>query len=62
MVEDRHIKPILPITRYGFDDIPAASAFVRGGRHIGKIVVTNSKESASVTVRPVTHKLPLRAD
>ncbi|RFU78094.1 polyketide synthase [Trichoderma arundinaceum] len=62
MVEDRHIKPILPITTYRFDDIPAAFAFMRSGKHIGKIVISDGQESASVPVRPATRKLALRAD
>ncbi|KAL7929292.1 hypothetical protein V8C35DRAFT_331814 [Trichoderma chlorosporum] len=62
MVEERHIKPILPITTYGFNDIPAAFAFMRSGKHIGKIVISDSQESASVPVRPAVRKLALRAD
>lgn len=63
LVDAGHIKPIYPITTFGFDDIPSALAHVRSGRHIGKVIVTSGDKSDSqVYIRPAVPKLALRSD
>ena len=48
-----HLKAIHPITTYPFNQIPAAFAFMRSGRHIGKIVIVDEDNTESeVLVRP----------
>ncbi|KAF7898957.1 uncharacterized protein EAF01_008170 [Botrytis porri] len=63
LLEAGHIGPVHPITTFPFDDIAASFAFMRSGRHIGKIVITR-EENASIElpVRPPTKKLRLRHD
>ncbi|KAK3307388.1 uncharacterized protein B0T15DRAFT_484525 [Chaetomium strumarium] len=69
LIDGGHIRPIRPITTFGFDDVPAALQYIRSGRHLGKIVISNSKkgdekEDADVQVlaRPAVRKLQLRPD
>ncbi|KAM4059510.1 KR domain-containing protein [Hirsutella rhossiliensis] len=63
LVDGGHIKPIHPITTFGFDAVPAALAYIRSGRHLGKVVISDeNKETAHVPVRPATRKLQLRPD
>ena len=58
-----HIKPIHPIKVFPFEDIPAAFAYMRGGRHIGKIVISNGENAKiNVPVRPAPRSLALRDD
>jgi len=53
LVLEGHLKPIHPITTYSFDQIPSSFAFMRSGRHIGKIVISNKDASnVQVPVRP----------
>ncbi len=63
LIKGGHLKPITPIKTFPFTDIPAAFAYMRSGRHIGKIVITN-RENATVKVpiRPASRKLSLRSD
>jgi hypothetical protein len=35
------IKPISPVTVFPFEDIVDAFVFLRGGNHLGKIVISN---------------------
>lgn len=53
LLEGGHIKPIKPITRIGFDSIPAAFAYMRNGRHIGKVIITDGEAG-------ITSKVPIR--
>lgn len=63
LVAEGHIKAIHPITTFPFNDIPAAFAFMRSGRHIGKIVISDAEHSAAtVPVRPAMRRLSLRGD
>jgi hypothetical protein len=63
LLQDGHIRPIHPIKTFPFDNIPAAFAYMRSGRHIGKIVITNGDDrKVEVPVRPAARKLTLRAD
>ncbi|KAL0930068.1 polyketide synthase [Colletotrichum truncatum] len=63
LVNEGHIKPIHPITTFGFDAVPAALAYIRSGRHIGKVVISDGdKKDVQVPIRPATQKLILRAD
>lgn len=63
LYEGGHIKPIHPIKIFPFEDIPAAFAYMRGGRHIGKIVISNGeKAEVKVPVRPAPRPFELRAD
>ncbi|KAK2740618.1 polyketide synthase, partial [Colletotrichum kahawae] len=63
LVNSGHIKPIHPITTFGFDAVPAALAYIRNGRHIGKVVISDgSKKDVQVPIRPATRRLKLRSD
>lgn len=64
-IEADHLKPIHPITTFGFDAIPAALSHIRSGKHIGKIVISNQQqigEDAELPIRPAVRKLRLKPD
>jgi len=62
LVEARHVNAIHPIIEYGFDNVPAALAYIRRGQHIGKIVITNHGGDVQVPIRPALRTLQLRSD
>ncbi|KAI1353772.1 KR domain-containing protein [Xylaria sp. FL0043] len=62
LVEARHVNAIQPIIEYGFDNVPAALAYIRRGQHIGKIVITNHGGDVQVPIRPALRTLQLRSD
>ncbi|KAM0133546.1 hypothetical protein ACHAO1_006203 [Botrytis cinerea] len=62
LVHGGHVKPIHPVTIFGFNDIPAALAYIRSGRHIGKVVISDKGIDSQVPIRPATRKLNLRSD
>ncbi|EDN99357.1 hypothetical protein SS1G_02211 [Sclerotinia sclerotiorum 1980 UF-70] len=62
LINGGHIKPINPVTVFGFNDIPAALTLMHSGRHIGKVVVSDKGKSLQVPIRPATQKLKLRPD
>ena len=39
LVAKGHVKPIAPVTVFPFEDIVSAFRYLRGGTHIGKIVI-----------------------
>lgn len=45
MIEAGHVKPIAPIHQFSFADIPSAIRFLRAGKHIGKIVISDGVEA-----------------
>ncbi|KAL9115464.1 MAG: hypothetical protein Q9227_000785 [Pyrenula ochraceoflavens] len=58
-----HIEPIRPITIFSFDDITSAFRYMRDGKHIGKIVISNSSQGDfRVPIRPALQSLKLRHD
>lgn len=58
LISKGHVKPIAPITTFSFDDVPAAFRVLRGGKHIGKLVVTNGLDAKiEVPVRPSARAL-----
>ncbi|KAI4116922.1 MAG: hypothetical protein LQ345_002740 [Seirophora villosa] len=63
LVDAGHLKPIHPITTFGFDEVPSALAYIRSGRHIGKVVISNGhKGDTHVPIRPAVRSLSLRSD
>ncbi|KAK8033522.1 polyketide synthase [Apiospora marii] len=62
LVEARHISSIKPVVTYGFEDVPAALAYIRRGQHMGKIVITNHGEDVKVPTRPALRTLELKPD
>ncbi|KAK3903543.1 putative polyketide synthase protein [Staphylotrichum tortipilum] len=62
LIDGGHLRPIHPITTFGFDDVPSALAHIRGGRHIGKIVISSGQEDVKVPIRPAVSTLELRPD
>lgn len=63
LVNAGHVKPISPITTFSFGDIRSALAFIRSGRHIGKVVISDGETpDVQVPIRPETPKLALRGD
>ncbi|OBT76519.1 hypothetical protein VF21_05368 [Pseudogymnoascus sp. 05NY08] len=60
LINNGYIKPIHPITTFGFDEVPAALSHIRAGRHIGKIVITRRPdEDVQVPIRPAVRPLKL---
>ncbi|TGO18312.1 hypothetical protein BPAE_0387g00010 [Botrytis paeoniae] len=64
LLQEGHIKPIRPITTFGFDNIPEAFAYMRSGRHVGKIVISDGDNgiTSQVPIRPAMRQLDLRDD
>ncbi|KAB8293815.1 hypothetical protein EYC80_009297 [Monilinia laxa] len=62
LLDGGHIKPIHPVTVFGFDNIPAALEYIHSGRQIGKVVVSDKGKKLQVPIRPATRKLTLRSD
>ncbi|KAJ4293054.1 hypothetical protein N0V88_005718 [Collariella sp. IMI 366227] len=62
LINAGHVKPIYPITSFGFDDIPSALAHIRSGRHMGKVIISSGVEDVQVPIRPAVRKLALRSD
>ncbi|KAI0383025.1 hypothetical protein F5Y04DRAFT_270134 [Hypomontagnella monticulosa] len=63
LIDGGHIKPIHPITTFGFDEVVNALTYIRSGRHLGKIVISNgAKEDIQVPIRPAIRGLELRSD
>ena len=61
MIDGGHLKPITPITTFGMDDIISALAFIRSGKHLGKIVIADpEKEDVKVPIRPAIRSLRLQ--
>ena len=52
LLAEGHIKPISPVTVFPFDDIASAFRYMRDGKHMGKIVISNGQQpNVKVTVR-----------
>ena len=62
LIEAGHLKPIHPITTFGFEDIFPALAYIRSGIHLGKIVIYSGKEDVRVTLRPAIREIQLPPD
>ncbi|TGJ81907.1 hypothetical protein E0Z10_g6842 [Xylaria hypoxylon] len=61
LIEGSHIKPINPIHTFSWSEIPSAIRFLRGGNHIGKIVLSdNSSNNIQVPVRHAPKTLRFR--
>lgn len=51
------------MTTYAFEDVPAALAYIRTGRHLGKIVISNKNDKEIIVpTRPAIRKLKLSPD
>ncbi|KAF4630892.1 hypothetical protein G7Y89_g7242 [Cudoniella acicularis] len=58
-----HIKPITPVTVFPFEDIVSAFRFLRGGSHVGKVVISNkATKGVHISARPATPEVNLRPD
>ncbi|KAL2069921.1 hypothetical protein VTL71DRAFT_14600 [Oculimacula yallundae] len=63
LIDRGHVKPVAPIHRFSFADIGSAIRFLRAGKHIGKIVITDgSAPDIKVPVRLAPRPLKLRED
>lgn len=63
LLEDGHITPISPTKVFSFTDIPSAFRYMRGGSHIGKIVISDgTKPDVQVSTRAASRALSLRDD
>ncbi|CAI7593555.1 unnamed protein product [Penicillium palitans] len=63
MIDAGHVKPIAPIHQFSFADIPSAIRFLRAGKHIGKVVISDGAEAViKVPVRRAPKTLNLRSD
>ena len=49
------------MTIFGFDDVVAALAYIRSGRHFGKIVISNTTcQDIELPIRPAIRRLQLQ--
>ncbi|KAL8918766.1 MAG: hypothetical protein Q9208_007163 [Pyrenodesmia sp. 3 TL-2023] len=63
LIEGGHLKPIHPITIFGFNDVVAALAYIRSGRHLGKIVISNAtNQDIELPIRPALRSLQLQSN
>nr|BAM77409.1 polyketide synthase [Talaromyces purpureogenus] len=64
LINGGFIKPITPIHKFSWTDIPAAFRFLRPGTHIGKVVLSQDgpKPKVEVPIRRAPENLGLRAD
>ncbi|KAF5026934.1 hypothetical protein F66182_964 [Fusarium sp. NRRL 66182] len=63
LIDGGHISPIHPITTFGFDDVVSALSYIRSGKHLGKMVISNAdKEDVHVPIRPAIRSLQLQSD
>ncbi|MCJ1439395.1 hypothetical protein MMC27_008789 [Xylographa pallens] len=64
LVAEGHIGPIHPIKTFSFKDIAASFAYMRSGRHIGKIVITDGEKPPQIIlpVRPAQTRLNLKSN
>ena len=44
LIAEGQIKPISPVTVFPFEDIASAFRYMRDGKHIGKIVISNGRQ------------------
>ncbi|TVY39994.1 Fumagillin dodecapentaenoate synthase [Lachnellula occidentalis] len=61
LIEEGSIKPIAPVHKFAWTDIPAAFHYLRPGTHIGKVVLTQDSR-VEVPIRRAPKSLNLRAD
>lgn len=64
LVSGGHIKPVYPTTVFPFDKITSAFRYMRDGKHMGKIVISNQaqldvKVPVSAKIRPTQVLLTL---
>ena len=59
LIEDGHVKPISPIHRFSWTDVPSAIRFLRLGKHTGKIVLSDGGPDAKIQVPVCTEILRL---
>ncbi|KAK1140322.1 Type I Iterative Polyketide synthase (PKS) [Aspergillus melleus] len=64
LIDGGHIRPIKPRKVFPYAGIADAIRYMRGGTHIGKIVVSReaSPETAKMEIQPARRKLRLRSD
>ena len=63
MIAAGHIKPILPVKVFSFNAIPDALRYMRGGSHIGKIVISDgATKCIEVSTRSSPRALKFRTD
>ena len=63
MLKNGHIAPISPTTVFSFTDIPSAFRYMRGGSHMGKIVISDgATPDVQVSARAAPRVLSLRED
>ncbi|KAI3327074.1 reducing type I polyketide synthase [Xylariaceae sp. AK1471] len=63
LLEKSCIKPITPIQVFPFDKIPDALRLMRGGKHIGKIVISRvSEPDLRVPVRGASRSINIRSN
>ncbi|TVY51056.1 Fumagillin dodecapentaenoate synthase [Lachnellula cervina] len=63
LIKNGHVKPIAPIHTFSFSDVPSAVRFLRAGKHIGKIVITDGLEpDIKVPVRRALKTMKFRDD
>ena len=63
LINAGHLKPIHPITTFGFDNIVAALSYIRSGKHLGKIVISSAdKEDIQLFIRSAIRTLQLQSN
>ncbi|KAI1460694.1 hypothetical protein F4805DRAFT_372476 [Annulohypoxylon moriforme] len=57
------LRPIHPITVFGFDEVQKALAYIRSGKHLGKVVISSGENAdVQLPIRPAVRGLQLRSD
>ena len=63
LINAGHVKPIQPITTFGYDKVVDALSYIRSGKHLGKIVISNGeREDVELPIRPAVPRLRLDPD
>ncbi|KAL2881421.1 hypothetical protein SGCOL_002986 [Colletotrichum sp. CLE4] len=63
LVNEGHVRPIAPIHRFSFSDVPSAIRFLRAGKHIGKVVISDGPTGEpTVQVRRAPKAITFRND
>ena len=61
LINGGHLKPITLITTFGFENVIDALAYIRSGKHFGKIVTSNAgKADVHLPIRPALLTLQLQ--
>ncbi|ETS75485.1 hypothetical protein PFICI_12429 [Pestalotiopsis fici W106-1] len=58
LLDNGRIQPVHPIHQFSWGDIPSAIRFLRSGKHMGKIVITDGEAEVQVPIRRAPKTFP----